>query len=184
MQDVTATEERESFPVSKSRIAWILLLCWFSILGFDLFQHAGIFAGLWLESQSAFLPPEELWNRIPLGYLSFLLSAFLLAWLMLRLHITGAYAGARFGLKIGGLLSMGMVLGIASGFPVHTELLIAWLIGGIAQHALAGAVIGTGFGQYPLRRLTALVFAFVVLMSVTVLAMQNLGLAPAMIHGR
>lgn len=179
-----AAGKRIRVPVSIPRLVWILLLCWLSILGFDLFQHAGIFAGLWLDSQSAFLPADELWRRIPLGYFSFLISACFLAWLMLRLQITGAKEGAHFGVKIGSFLSAGMVLGVASGFPVRAGLLIAWLIGGIAQYSLAAAVIGCGLGGYPLRRLTVWVIAFVIIMFAAVVTMQNLGLAPAMIHGK
>lgn len=122
----------------------VTLLSWLSQIGFDLFQGAGLFARLWLESRGAFLPPEKMFQLIPLGYLSFLISSSMLVWLMVGLGISGWRNGALFGLKIGSFLSFAMVLGMASAFPIKAVLLAAWLFGGIVQNSIAAMVIGSG----------------------------------------
>lgn len=165
---------------SVPRLIGIVLLGWLAQVGFDLFQHAGIFAQLWLESQSTFLPPTELFRRIPLGYLSFLVSTVFLAWLMLQLKIVGSKAGALFGIKIGSFLSASMVLGMASGFPIKFPLLVAWFFGGIAQYAVVAAVLGSGLGGARLGRLSLKVIGLVIMLFVITIILQTLGIAPAM----
>ncbi len=71
------------------RCVGITLLSWIVIVGFDLFQNAGVFARFWLEPGSAFFPPEKMFEQIPLSYLAFLISAGMLTWLMLRLKVFG-----------------------------------------------------------------------------------------------
>lgn len=57
------------------RLALITLLSWLSMLGFDFFLNAGLLARLYLEPSPFLLPPAEAFRRIPIGYLSFLLTA-------------------------------------------------------------------------------------------------------------
>ena len=49
------------------------LLAWLAVIGFDLFLHAGVLAGIYSEPSPFLLPPEEAFRLIPLGYLSFLM---------------------------------------------------------------------------------------------------------------
>jgi len=159
----------------------VTLLSWLSQIGFDLFQNAGLFAKLWLESSAVFLPPEKMFKLIPLGYLSFLISSSMLVWLMVGLGISGWRNGALFGLKIGSFLSFAMVLGMASVFPVKSVLLAAWLFGGIGQNSIAALVIGSGLKRNArLGRLTIKVITFVIISAIVVIIMQNLGMSPAM----
>jgi hypothetical protein len=67
------------------------------MLGFDFLLHAGLLAGLYLQPSPFLLPPVTALALIPAGYLSFLLLAVLLVWLMRRLKLAGWRAGAIFG---------------------------------------------------------------------------------------
>lgn len=162
------------------RYVGITLLSWLLIVGFDLFQNAGVFARFWLEPGSAFLPPEKLFQRIPLGYLTFLISASMLTWLMSRLKIVGWKQGALFGFKLGGLLSITWVLGLACVFPIKHSLLLVWFVGGLIQYISAAAVIGIGLSTNRLGRLSVVVAGLVVLLVIATMVLQSLGFAPAM----
>lgn len=165
---------------STRHLVLITLLSWVSQIGFDLFQGAGVFAKLWLEARAVFLPPEQMFKLIPVGYLSFLISSSLLVWLMVRLGISGWKPGALFGLKLSGFLSSSWVLGVASVFPVKVVVLIVWLFVGLAQLSIAAAVIGSGLQSEHLGRLTAKVGVFLLVSALAAVILQNLGMAPAM----
>jgi hypothetical protein len=160
------------------RYIGITLLSCLLIVGFDLFQNAGVFARFWLEPGSAFLPPEKLFQRIPLGYLTFLISASMLTWLMSRLKIVGWKQGVLFGFKLGGLLSITWVLGLACVFPIKHSLLLVWFFGGLVQYIAAAAVIGSGLTNNRLGRLSVVVVGLVILLAIATVALQSLGFAP------
>jgi hypothetical protein len=179
------TDKRESSsqtitPLSIRRLIIITLLSWLSQIIFDFFLYAGLFAKLLIESRAAFLPPEELFKRIPLGYLSYLITSGMLVWLMVRLGISGWKQGALFGLKIGAFLSCSYVVGMASGFPIKPALLIAILFGSTAQSAIAAGVIGSGVSGARLGRLSLKLVAFLILVLIAYFLLQSLGLAPPM----
>jgi hypothetical protein len=180
MTSIAQGSTQPTIPLSLRRLILITLLSWFSQIIFDFFQHAGLFARLWIESRAAFLPPEELFKRIPLGYLSFLITSSMLVWLMVRLGISGWKQGALFGLKLGAFLSCSFVVGMASGFPIKPALLIAILFGGWAQAAIAAGVIGSGVGGARLGRLLLKLVAFLILVLIAYFLLQSLGLAPPM----
>jgi hypothetical protein len=180
MTSITQSSIQATTPLSLRRLIIITLLSWVSQIIFDFFQHAGLFARLWIESRAAFLPPEELFKRIPLGYLSFLIASSMLVWLMVRLGISGWKQGALFGLKLGAFLSCTYVVGMASGFPIKPALLIAILFGSTAQCAIATAVIGSGMSGARLGRLSLKLVAFLILVLIAYFLLQSLGLAPPM----
>ena len=72
------------------------LLAWLAVIGFDLFLHAGILAGLYSEPSPFLLSPEDAFRLIPLGYVSFLVLIILLFWLMLKFSIIGWKSGLIF----------------------------------------------------------------------------------------
>jgi hypothetical protein len=158
----------------------IVLLGWLVMVALDFFQHAGLFARLWFESASAFLPPEKLFQRIPLGYTAFLLSAILMTWLMIRLNLSGWRQGISFGFKFGVISELASVLGTMSGFPVNPPLLAAWFFGGVVQYSVVCTVIGSGLdGAHP-GRLWAKVIVFAVVLAFVTIILQASGYAPAM----
>ena len=150
------------------------------MFGFDIFQNAGVFARLWLEPGPAFLPPEKLFQRIPLGYLAFLISASMLTWLMSRLKVVGWKRGALFGLELGSLLSITWVLALASVFAIRHSLLLVWFFGGLVQYISAATVIGSGLTSDRLGRLSVVVVGLVILLVIATIVLQSLGFAPAM----
>jgi small-conductance mechanosensitive channel len=158
----------------------ITLLGWLVTVGLDLFQNAGVFASFWREPGPAFLPPEKLFQRIPLSYVGFLISAGMFTWLMSRLKVFGWKQGVLFGLKLGGWLSIGWVLGSACVFPIKHSLLLVWFFGGLVQYISAAAVIGSGLSSDRLGRLSVRVIGLVVVLTVATIVMQNLGFAPPM----
>ena len=89
------TEEMHEPGVRLSLRALILLtlLGWLSMIGFDFFLHAGVLTRLYLTPSPFLLPATSAFRLIPVGYLSFLILALILVWLMTRLQITRAWPG-------------------------------------------------------------------------------------------
>jgi len=171
--------QREAAPSSPTRLILIGLLAWMSMLGFDLLLHAGVLARFYIEPSPFLLPPLEAFKRIPLGYLSFMILALLLLWLMVRLGIAGWRAGARFGLILGAALWAAQVLGLLSITTADWELLAGWFVGQTLELGVAGAVAGSGLAGVRLRRLSLVVLAFVIVAVIITVVLQSLGLAPA-----
>lgn len=160
------------------RLILVAILGWLASLGVDLFLNAGVFAGAFFESSPFLLDPQELFVRIPLGYLSFLLLAGLLTWLMARLSIEGWRAGARFGTVVGGLVHGAGALGLASVSTATPTFLAVWFVGQTLQAAATGAVVGRGLAGRNLRRLALTVVVFVGVLVGTTIALQSLGFVP------
>ena len=163
---------------SKQHVLLLTFIAWLSMLGFDFLLHAGLLAELYLQPSPFLLPPLTAFTLIPVGYLSFLLLAVLLVWLMIRLKLAGWRQGARFGLELGGLTWGAFVLGLLSVSTASFSLLIGWFIGQTLELAIAGAVIGSGLAGMRLRRLFGAVIVFVLLSVITTIILQSLGLVP------
>jgi hypothetical protein len=157
----------------------LTLLAWLSMIGLDFFLHAGVLARLYLEPSPFLVAPERAFALIPVGYLSFLVVAVLLIWLMARLGIQGWRRGVVFGLKFGTLSGGAFILGLLSISTAPPALLAGWFLGQTVQLGIAGMVAGSGFVAPQLRRLFVKVLAFVVGAFVLTVVLQNLGLAPA-----
>ncbi len=148
------------------------------MLGFDFFLHAGLLAELYLQPSPFLLPPLTALTLIPVGYLSFLLLAVLLVWLMIRLKLAGWRQGALFGLELGGLAWGAFVLGLLSVSTASIALLIGWFTGQTLELAIAGAVIGSGLAGTRLRRLLGVVLVGVLLSVVVTIILQSIGVVP------
>ncbi len=74
---------------SLGRYVKVTMLVWLSMIGFDVFLHAGVLADLYVRSSPFLLPPERAFAFIPIGYLSPLGLAILLIWLMAKLSLQG-----------------------------------------------------------------------------------------------
>src|SRR3972149_450301 len=114
---------------SRKHILLLTFIAWLSMLGFDFLLHAGLLAELYLQPSPFLLPPLAAFTLIPLGYLSFLLLAILLVWLMIRLKLAGWRQGALFGLELGGLAWGAFALGLLSVSTAGFPLLVGWFIG-------------------------------------------------------
>jgi hypothetical protein len=107
----------------------VALLAWLAMIGFDFFLHAGLLAKLYVEPSPFLLPPDRAFGLIPLGYASFLLLAFSLAWLAPYLSAGGSVKGFLFGLRVGILVWGALVLGLASISTASPALLLGWFVG-------------------------------------------------------
>ena len=166
------------------QLVTIGLLSWLSMLAVDFFLHGGLLASLYAKSSPFLLPPLDAFLRIPLGYLSFLLLAGLLLWLMVRLGIRGWRQGLIFGLQLGALVWGALALGLLSISTAELSLLLGWFLGQTVEMGLAGAVAGSGLKRQRLRVLFVRVLALFVLLVVVTIVLQNTGLVPAAALGR
>jgi hypothetical protein len=156
----------------------LTFIAWLSMLGFDFLLHGGLLAGIYLQPSPFLLPPLTAFLSIPLGYLSFLLLAVLLLWLMRRLKLVGWRAGAIFGLQLGGLAWGAFGLGLLSISTASLALVLAWFVGQTLEMAVAGAVIGSGLAGIRLRRLFGVVMVLVLSAVIATIILQSLGVVP------
>lgn len=159
---------------SLRRLVSVGLVGWMATLGIDLFLNAGVFASVFFESSPFLLSPDELFLRIPVGYLSFLLFTALVVWLMSNLSISGWRAGGRFGLAIGAIIHGTGVLGIASVSTASVSLLVAWFVGQTLQTVVVGGVVGQGLITSNLRRLGLTVLLLDIVLIIATVTVQNL----------
>ena len=164
--------------ISPRYISTVAFLSWLSMLGFDFLLHAGLLAGLYVKPSPFLLPPETAFKLIPLGYLSFLIMAFLLTWLMVKQRVEGMRDGGIYGLKVGGLIWGSQVIGLASITTAEYTLLLGWFLGQTAELGFAGAVIGSSLGGISHRRIFTLVLIFVILSVFLAIVLQLSGFAP------
>jgi hypothetical protein len=157
----------------------VLLLTWLAMLGFDFFLHGGLLARLYVEESPFLLAPEGAFRLIPLGYLSFLLIALLLVWLLVRLGTEGWRAGLVFGLKVGALIWGATTLGLLSVTTADPTLMLGWFAGQTIEIGIGGMVAGAALATQKRGRLFVYVIAFVLVAFVITVALQNLGVAPA-----
>jgi hypothetical protein len=179
MQKADSTANQVELPNSARSIALTVLLAWLAMLGLDFFLHGGLLAGLYVQPDPFLLPPAQAFALIPLGYLSFLLLSGALVWLMTRLSIAGGREGALFGFKLGALVWGALVFGLASISTASLALLGGWFVGQAAELALAGYFVGEAMAGGSLKRLFRNVLVLVVVMAIATIALQSLGIAPA-----
>ena len=154
---------------TRRRIISVGLLGLLAVVGFDFFLHAGVLFSLYSKGDGFLLDPEVAFRRIPLGYATFAILIVLLEWLVLRLGISGARAGAAFGLKLGFIIWLALAVGLASITTASIALLVGWTVGQTAELGLAGAIIAHGLGRARLRGLalyTILLFVGFVIVGV------------------
>lgn len=155
-----------------------ILLAWFAMLGVDFLVHAGLLAGLYARQSPFLLPPVEAFRRIPLGYAGFLLLAVLLAWILPRFNISTLKGAFWFGIKLGAIVWGSFILGLTSISAIELDLAAAWFLGQTLELGVGAAVVQEAAGSNSLRRITLLVFLFVVLAIVITVAMQSFGIVP------
>lgn len=164
---------------SYKRTSFILFLTWLAMVGVDFFLHGGLLARFYTRSSPFLLAPDDAFRLIPVGYLSFLILAALLIWLMSRLGITGWRAGIQFGLKIGLLTWGALVLGLISISTADLDLLVGWWLGQSIELGIGAAVIGASNESESLRGITLRVLSFVILLVILTIVMQSFGWAPS-----
>ncbi len=165
-------------PRTARYISTVAFLSWLSMLSFDFLLHAGLLAKLYVKPSPFLLPPETAFRLIPLGYLSFLIMAFLMTWLMVKQRVEGVRDGLIYGLKLGGLIWGSQVIGLASITTAEYALLLGWFLGQTAELGIAGAVIGSSLGGVNHKRIFTRVLIFVVFSVFLAIVLQLSGFAP------
>jgi hypothetical protein len=161
-----------------------VVAAWTLSVGFDLFLHAGVLAHLYIEPSPFLLPPQEAFRRIPLGYLAFLFLTIGLAWSLRRLGVRGSIPGFRYGAAAGAVVWGALAVGLYSISTATLPLLSGWWIGQTVELGLAGAVLGAAAAGVPMKRIWAIVATAVIALAAGTIALQSLGVAPAMkVHG-
>jgi len=154
-------------PVQQTLVAWV------SMLGSDILLHAGILHRQYLGGHPFLLTPERAFQLIPLGYASFLIVAVLLVWLSDRIGVTGAKAGAKFGLILGGAIWASTVAGLASITTAPLPLLAGWFVGQTLEIGVAGAVVGAARSGTGRGRIWAVVVGWCALALAITVVLQN-----------
>lgn len=158
----------------------LTLLAWIGMLGVDFFLHAGLLAGLYLEPTPFLLPPLEAFRRIPLGYLSFLIAAAFLVWIIALTGARGWRAGLRIGALVGGVMWVSLALGLYSISSARPGLLVAWALGQTVEMAWAGALVGAGRKHESLRRLFQIALLVSLTLAILTIVGQSIGLVPTL----
>lgn len=139
------SSEPDRAPHRRPRRALPALVgAWLAYLAADFLTHAVALAGWWRRYEQYWLPPAELFRRIPFGYASFAVYCGALVWLLLRLG--SGSAGPRAGLRIGG--TVGLLYGTAGALAVYSvfasppSLVAVWIASATLASAVAGASAG------------------------------------------
>ena len=169
--------------MSNSRAIHSIAAAWILSVAFDLFLHGGLLARLYMAPSPFLLPLEDAFRRIPIGYAAFLGLTIALYWLLARLDVRGPRAGMRHGLTVGAIVWGALVLGLYSISTASPPLLAGWWIGQTAELGLAGAVLGAAAAGTPPKRIWTVVAGAAVALVIATIALQSLGLAPAMKAG-
>jgi hypothetical protein len=153
---------------------------WLLSLGIDLLLHGGLLAGLYLQESPFILGPEAAFRRIPFGYFTFLVLTASLYWLLDRLRVRGAMDGLRYGSTAAAIVWGALMIGLYSITTAPVSLLAGWWAGQTLELGLAGAMLGAAAAGLPARRMWSIVAVVVFGCIVVTVALQSLGLAPAM----
>lgn len=164
---------------SLRRVTLIVTLCWLAMIGFDFLLHGGLLATFYVKPSPFLLPLAKAFRLIPLGYLSFLLLAILLVWLIRRLDIRGWRGGFIFGVKLGALVWGALVLGLMSISTASPGLLVGWFFGQTIELGVAGMFAASGLGGARLIRLFMIVIALIFLSILITIGLQSSGIAPS-----
>jgi hypothetical protein len=154
-------------------------LAWFAMVGIDFFLHAGLLAPLYDWESPFLLRPEVAFVRIPIGYLSMLGMASLLAWLLPRLEVRRGRDGGAIAAGLGAIVWGALLLGIWSISTAPPVLLAGWWVAQIAELGLAGCIVGSLIRGLSVRASTWRVGGLILAAAVSAVALQAVGYATA-----
>jgi hypothetical protein len=173
-----AATDRSHAELPRRTAVGLVTAAWMLSLGFDFLLHGGVLARLYARESPFLLQPLTAFQRIPAGYLAFLLLTAGLLWLFRRLDVRGWRDGARLGLAVGLFIWLTLALGLWSITTARVDTLVAWTLGQGVELGLAGLVIGAGRAGTPLRRIWWRVGAFIAVCAVLTIVLQSVGWAP------
>lgn len=151
---------------ARARLLPAAVAGWLAYLVLDFLVHAVLLAQWWRATESYWLPPRELFRRIPFGYASFAIYCAVLAWLLLRLYgdRLNLWSGLRFGAIAGLVSGLGSVLGAYSAFRMPPSALVFWPASILLDSTIAGgAMAWVLVAERPWRRVGVVIVAAFVL---------------------
>jgi hypothetical protein len=154
-----------------------VVLSWLAMVGVDFALHAGLLAPLYKWGSPFLLAPTDAFMRIPAGYVSMLVLAGALVWLLARLEVRGGRDGATVVAAFGAVVWGALVVGLWSISTADPGLLAGWWLGQTVELGVAGYVIGSLRSGIPVRSLAWRVAAFILLGAVSVVVLQVIGYA-------
>lgn len=168
MQGPKEAGDAQRLPVGGIVLAWLAAIC------VDFLAYGGLFAGLFVDGDPTILTLDQLFQRIPAGYASFLVEVLLLLWLMRRLSISGLATAARLGALAGLGFGAALVLGVWSFSPTSVALLLSWWLVLVVQMSIDGWVLAAWMAGDRRKVLTRV--ALIAVVSVTGgVVIQNVG---------
>lgn len=120
-----------------------IFLAWLAAIGIDFLAYGGAFAGLFADDDPTVLTQDQLFQRIPAGYVSFLVEVVLLVWLIRLASVNEPTAAARLGALTGLGFGAALVLGVWSFSPTAVALLLSWWLVLVVQMSVEGWVLAT-----------------------------------------
>jgi hypothetical protein len=181
---VTSGDTRRGTRRIPRRPAATVLLSWLAMVGVDVLLNAGVLAPLYHWDSPFLLRPEEAFARIPIGYLSFLVFAALLVWLLPRLAVEGGREGAFLAGAVGAATSGALVLRLWSISTADAALLGAWWAGQTVAFGVGGLVIGSILGDTRVRTVGWRVGVLLVVSLASAVLLQSIGYAAAPVLAR
>lgn len=160
--------------LSKGRLLQAVLLAWLAMLGVDFALHAGLLYKVYTVESPFLLPPERAFQLIPVGYLSFLILAGFLVWLLTQLGIKDPKSAGKIGLFFGAVVWGALELGLLSITSADLTLILAWWIGQTLELGIGGVVAGHVLGGADLRKTWLGVVLVVVILVVVGILLQNI----------
>lgn len=148
-------------------------VAWLFTIALDFFVFGGLFAGLFETSDPAVLSEQQLFQRIPAGYLTFLLEVGLLAWIFRYRRPATRSEGALLGVGLGAVLGAIFLLGTWSFSTIPLAILAVWFGTVVLQLAGAGAVLAA-FGTDAWKSTRRGAFIGATLLIVGGIVLQNL----------
>jgi hypothetical protein len=135
------SENQEGYPLKK--LVPAAIGAWVGYLVIDFLTHAVFLANWWRATETYWLTPSELFQRIPFGYTSFAIYCIVLTWLINRLYRNqvNLTRGVRFGAIAGMVSGIASVLGNYSAFRMPPSALIVWPMSIMLDSAVAGGII-------------------------------------------
>jgi hypothetical protein len=155
-----------------------MVLAWFMTVAVDFFFYGGVFAFLFQRDDPHLLTTQQLFARIPAGYVSFAIEVLALGWLLSQLQTRHWRDGARAGAIAGAVVGGALLLGFWSVAATSGALLVSWWVVLTVQMAAAGAVLGAAV-RVPLRQLVRRVVVVALVLLLVTIILQNVGIAPS-----
>lgn len=119
------------------------IVSFFAIIILDFLVNGVFLQGDFESTQQYWLPSEELFRRIPLGWLSMLMTIVLYGLVYLRFGGgSGPRQGLRFGLWLGAAAAIPGPLGLYALVPWPMKMILAWTMTWFVNLVLIGLVFG------------------------------------------